>query len=88
MTINEFVDSLELPFEGEYRGDSYIITPENSDEFSDIFNFISLNDDLMCEEDSLATEDETQFIFTNGEFEVVLSANYEKNLYNITIGER
>lgn len=88
MTINEFVDSLELPFEGEYQGDSYIITPENSDEFSDIFNFISLNDDLMCEEDSLATEDETQFIFTNGEFEIILSANYGKNLYNITIGER
>ena len=88
MTLNEFVESLNLPIEGSFSNDQYIITPSNSDEFSEVFNAISLNTDLASDNYSLATEDETRFIYTDGEFEINIEANFKDNLYNIIIGER
>jgi len=85
MEINEFVDSLNLPFEGELKGKEYVINVDNSDDFSTLFNTIDLNKNLHLTGESKATEKESLFRFTDGYFEVVLEANYDTDVYKLTV---
>lgn len=64
--LEDFVNSLKLPANGQYSGNEYIITFDNSDDFSDIFNLISLNKTLTAEDNMVATEDNCISIFTDG----------------------
>jgi hypothetical protein len=86
--LEDFVKSLKLPIEGRYSGNEYIITMDNSDDFSDIFNYISLNKTLSNEENMVATGDSCISVFTNGWFEIKLVANFNSDIYRVTIGER
>ena len=86
--MKEFIDSLNLPFEGEMRNNQYIINLNSSNEFSTIFNLISLNNSLNSIDGSVATEDKTEFRYTNGEYEILLSANYVDDIYSILIEVR
>lgn len=64
--LEDFVNSLKLPANGQYSGNEYIITFDNSDDFSDIFNLISLNKTLTAEDNMVATEDNCISVFTDG----------------------
>lgn len=86
--MQDFIDSLDLPFEGKMQGKEYIIELDNSNDFSKLYNIIALNRDLERDEDSVATTKETKFVFTNGVYECKLEANYDKDYYKLTIGER
>lgn len=88
MTLEEFVDSLNLPIEGKYLNNEYRIQVNSSNEFAQIFDSIALNTNLNALDDSVATEDETLFVYTDGYFEVRLEADYNKDVYSITVGER
>jgi hypothetical protein len=88
MTLEEFVNSLNLPIEGKYLNNEYRIQVNSSNEFAQIFDSIALNTNLNALDDSIATEDETLFIYTDGYFEVRLEADYNKDVYSITVGER
>ena len=83
--MQDFIDSLELPYEGEEQGKQYIIDMPNSNAFSTVFNLIDINKDLHIKGESKATDEETQFRFTNGEFDVVLVANYEDDIYRLVV---
>ena len=63
--MQEFIDSLELPFKGEMRGSQYIINLNSSDDFSKVFSLISLNNSLNDIGGSTATDKETLFRYTN-----------------------
>jgi len=83
--IQNFVDDLKLPFDGEYDGNSYIVTVNSSDDFSKLFNSIDLNPQLHLSGQSKATKDESLFRFTDGYFEITLEANYNKDIYKMTV---
>lgn len=86
--MQEFIDSLELPFEGKMRDKNYVVRVNTSDEFSDLFNAISLNKHLNLLDDSVATVDEAKFVFTDGEYDVKLEADYKTDYYSLTVEVR
>ena len=83
--IEEFVNSLNIPFEGSYSNNQYIINLKSSDDFSKVFSIISLNSQLRALDGSTATDSETEFRYTDGYYEVLLSANYDEDVYSILI---
>lgn len=83
--IMEFVDRLELPYEGEMKGDQYIVNVDTSNKFSQLFNIIDINKELHIKGDSQATAEGTQFRFTDGSFDVVLTADYENDVYQLVV---
>ena len=88
-SIEEFVKSLNLPIEGSFRNkDEYIINLNNSDDFSKLFTHISLNNDLFVEDGSVATDSETEFRYTDGNFIILLQANYDEDVYSLYIGRK
>lgn len=86
--MQEFIDSLDLPFKGRMQNNQYIVDVESSDAFSDLFNTISLNNLLTLEDKSVATVDETKFVFTNGYYDVRLEADYNNDVYRLTVEEK
>ena len=86
--MQEFIDGLDLPFEGKMQNNQYIVDVESSDAFSDLFNTISLNNLLTLEDKSVATVDEAKFVFTNGYYDVKLEADYDNDVYRLTVEEK
>lgn len=86
--MQEFIDSLELPYEGKMINNQYIIDVESSDKFSELFNAVSLNNLLNLEDKSVATVDEAKFTFTNGEYDVKLEADYNTDFYRLIVEEK
>lgn len=83
--MKEFIDSLELPYEGKMVNNQYILDVDSSDKFSELFNAVSLNNFLHLEDNSVATVDETKFVFTNGEYDVRLEADYDNDVYRLVV---
>ena len=44
-----------------------------------------MNDKLNLEDDSKATVKESEFRFTDGEYEVYLQADYDNDVYQMTV---
>lgn len=86
--MQEFIDSLKLPYEGKMINNQYIIDVESSDKFSELFNAVSLNNLLNLEDKSVATVDEAKFTFTNGEYDVKLEADYNTDFYRLIVEEK
>ena len=86
--MQEFIDSLELPYKGKMINNQYIIDVESSDKFSELFNAVSLNNLLNLEDKSVATVDEAKFTFTNGEYDVKLEADYNTDFYRLIVEEK
>ena len=86
--MQEFIDGLNLPYEGEMINKQYIIDVDTSDKFSDLFNSISLNNLLRLEDKSVATVDEAKFTFTDGYYDVKLEADYNTDFYRLIVEER
>ena len=86
--MQEFIDSLELPYKGKMFNNQYIIDVESSDKFSELFNAVSLNNLLNLEDKSVATVDEAKFTFTNGEYDIKLEADYNTDFYRLIVEEK
>jgi hypothetical protein len=86
--MQEFIDSLKLPYKGKMINNQYIIDVESSDKFSELFNAVSLNNLLNLEDKSVATVDEAKFTFTNGEYDVKLEADYNTDFYRLIVEEK
>ena len=68
-------------------GPIYRTTVENSDEFSDFFNFFSTYRGLSL--DTTKTEPSgLTYVYTDGEVEVTLICNFDDNIYVMTVGDR
>jgi len=88
MNKEEFVDSLELPFVGEMKLDDYVITLDNSNDFSRLYNIVSNNLDLTLDDDSITTTNNALFIFFNDEYEIKLTADFNKDVYRMVVSDR
>ena len=87
-TIEDFVSSLELPYEGEFTEDSYSLSMPDSDTFSEVFNIISLNKALAVEDGSVANDAEARFTFNGDSFEIKLDADFMEDIYKLTVERR
>lgn len=87
-TIEEFVDSLNLPYEGEFDGETFSLDLGDSDTFSEVFNVISLNMELHADDDSIANDSEARFIYYGDNFEVKLEADFTEDVYKLTAERR
>lgn len=87
-TIEEFIDSLNLPYIGEMKGEEYVISLQDSNEFSEVYNLISNKDELHVEEESTANDGEARFTFYGQFYEVKLDADFDDDVYRVTIGSR
>lgn len=85
--ITSFIDSLDLEFTPTEEGNGYVISLDNSNDFSSIYNKLLLNPDLEEDEQKML-EDVSYFTFTDGHYEIIMSANYDTDRYEIRIGER
>jgi len=88
MSLKEFADSLNLPYSGDIINNEYIVDVDDSNKFSDLYTCISSNDNLKVVGNSLATVDESKFYFTNGEFQVNLVADFDNDIYRLSIEVR
>lgn len=86
--MNNFIDSLNLPFQGEMRGSQYFIDLDSSNDFAKLFDSIALNDLLRLEDGSVANVEESNFRYTDGVYDVLLKADYINNIYSLLIEER
>ena len=70
MTKEEFVATLDLPFNGEMWNNDYVIKVDTSDDFSYLYNLISNDSGLTLDDKSVTTSDNALFTFYNDEYEV------------------
>ena len=88
MSKEEFIETLDLPFDGERWNDDYIITLNSSDDFSYLYNIISNNNELTLDDSSVTTTDNALFTFFNDDFDLRLSADFNKDIYRLTVSDR
>ena len=88
MSKEEFVETLDLPFDGEMWNDDYVITVDTSDDFSYLYNLISNNNELTLDDRSITTTDNALFTFFNDEYEVRLTADFNKDIYRLMVSDR
>ena len=86
--MEELIKELNLPYEGEMKGDEYVVNIPDSDAYSEVFNIVSLNDDVEAEDDSTANDAEARFKFFTDDFEIKLDADFMNDIYRLTIGRR
>ena len=67
-SLQEFIDSLELNYQGDFINDRYVIKLNTSNEFSELYNELSNNKELQVLDNPIADNDSAVFIFSNGEF--------------------
>ena len=85
--LETFIDSLNLPFEGEIKGDEYVVALGNSNDFSKIYNIISTNKDLNLKDGSTANDSEARFLFLGDNFEISLLANFDDDIYRLAVSK-
>lgn len=82
--MNNFIDSLGLSVD---FSNSNRIQLKSSNEYSSVYNELALNDSLQ-EVDQEVTSVKSRFTYTNGEYEVTISANFDNDKYFIEVSER
>lgn len=86
--MEEFVNKLNLPFDGKIVGEEYVIQLDTSNDFSDLFTCISTNNDLDLQPGSITTEGNAMYVYWSEEFEILLTADFEKDIYNLRVSYR
>lgn len=87
-SLQEFVNSLKLNYEGKYVGNECVIELPDDSAFSNIFTQFCNDDNFELQEGSISTEDNLMYIFYTEWFELRFTADFIKDIYRITIGER
>ncbi len=84
-SLQEFIDSLELNYQGDFINDRYVIKLNTSNEFSELYNELSNNKELQVLDNPIADNDSAVFVFSNGEFEAKISRNFNKDFYRLEV---
>ena len=84
MTINKFLDELNIFVSGYYEGDDYIVDLSSDDEFGRIFSLLDSADNLQNYDTDLS-EEETHLVYYSDEFEVHLTGNFDTNEYQLIV---
>ena len=80
-----FIESLNLGIKGKFDGFRYLVIMKDSNEFSKVYNALSLNKDLELDDESVATDAICKYSFSNEWYTVTISANFENDLYKLTV---
>ena len=83
--IHDFVERLNLDIDGTFTGNQFSANLNNSDEFSRVYNLLSLNDELENDDSSIATASVSLFKFYTDWFEIAISANFDNDIYKLII---
>ena len=83
--IKDFVERLNLDIDGTFTGNQFSANLKNSDEFSRVYNLLSLNDELENDDSSIATASVSSFKFYTDWFEMTISANFDNDVYKLII---
>ena len=84
-SLEDFVYSLNIPFEGEFKGEEYVIALENSNDFSEAYNIVSTNKDLNIKNDSIANDSEARFLFYSDNYDISLLADFDDDIYRVVV---
>ena len=88
ITLEEFIAEINLPFTGEKKGNEYVIELMDSNSYAAAYNLIANDNTFILDDDSIANDSEARFTFHRGNFEVKIEADFDDDVYRITIGER
>ena len=86
--VKELIEKLDLPFEGEWHDNEYIITLHTSDEFSELYNIISTDSAFNLDDNSMSTGNNAVFLFYTDDCELRFTADFEQDIYRLTISRR
>lgn len=88
--MNEFLKSIGITNKGRYTDkDTYIVDINDSNEHAKIYSRLIKNSDINeIEEASQMTENDSTFQFESDEYLITLLADYDNDLYSLTIIER
>lgn len=84
-SLQDFINSIELPYTGKFNENSYSLVVKTSNDFSNLYNFLSKLDGFHVEDNPVADNDTAAFVFTNGEFEAKLTGDFNKDFYRLEV---
>ena len=84
-SLQDFVDSIKLPYTGDYKNDEYAVVVHSSNDFSDIYNLLSKVEDIHVLDNPVADNDNASFTFTDGVFEAKLTGDFKKDFYRLVV---
>lgn len=85
--INEVIEKFDLLRFGNFDGNVFIGTFPDSNEFSNVYSAIS-NEYEIDDEGNEFNDSKTHTVFTSDSVEITFDANYDKDSYSISIGEK
>ena len=86
-SLQDFINSIELPYTGKYGENSYSVVVNSSNDFSNLYNFLSKLDDFHVEDNPIADNNTAAFVFSNGEFEAKLTGDFNKDFYRLVVSK-
>ena len=85
--INELVDEFGIEELGEFDGSVFVVNLNSSDEFSNLYAMIS--DMFDVDEDAGEFNDsKSMVVFTDEDLEIITTADYDNDVYSVSIGEK
>jgi hypothetical protein len=85
LNLDDFIEN--FPFELEETDSGYEYTSDNSDDFSKMYLYVDSYQELQSQE-TIATEIMTTLVYTDGNYEITLSADMMNDRYICRIGDR
>ena len=83
--IKDFVERLNLDIDGTFTGNQFSANLKNSNEFSRVYNLLSLNNELEIDDSCIATVSVSSFKFYTDWFEITISAHFDNDVYKLII---
>lgn len=86
--MDKVIDELGLRQYGDYDGNVFIANIDNSDKFSSIYSAISSKYTPDDADTQQFNDTSSVTVFTDDDIEIIASANYDNDLYTISVGEK
>lgn len=87
--VEKVVDDLGLSDLGNYDGKTFIVELDSSDKFSTLYTEISNKYEQEDDTEMQSFNDTTSVtVFSTDSVEIIASANYDNDLYTISIGRK
>lgn len=88
MTIEKFLKELNIDKEIKYEKEKAVITLDDSNEYAKLYTLLTESDMLDLESEEVVVNQKIVSLkFLRYDYEVILSADLERDIYRITIEE-
>ena len=88
MNAQEFARQLGITKEGDYVDNAYVITLDNSNEFSKVYTILDKSE--LCDLDGAEVNlgvDSSMMVYLADDFDIKLKANFDTNTYSVSFEE-